>query len=193
MLRRVVSVVQARTARLRRRFLRRAQIALERRAHGNDQDAWQERRAATARRPATGARAPRPTSAPLADTGVPSPYALAEVIARRHIDWDSVGNRQALLEDIFQTPYSDLFDPANGSPLYIGQTHKADGTVVRGRPKFARKSKDAISSVDLEGVRNLAQLAERLGATRLARRSGPERVRHDLRRSRRARRNPRST
>ena len=90
------------------------------------------------------------------------------MIARRHIDWDSVGNRQALLEDIFQTPYSDLFDPANGSPLYIGQTHKADGTVVRGRPKFTRKSKDAISSVDLEGVRNLAQLAERLGASRLA-------------------------
>ena len=123
---------------------------------------------ATASRPGTGARATRPTSAPLADTGVPSPYALAEVIARRHIDWDSVGNRQALLEDIFQTPYSDLFDPANGSPLYIGQTHKPDGTVVRGRPKFARKAKDLITSVDLQGVRNLSQLAERLGATRLA-------------------------
>ena len=89
----------------------------------------------TARRSTAAPRGRRPSSAPLADIGVPSPYALAEVIARRHIDWDSVGNRPALLEDIFQTPYSDLFDPANGSPLYVGQTHKADGTVVRGRPE----------------------------------------------------------
>ena len=123
----------------------------------------------TARRSTAAPRGRRPSSAPLADIGVPSPYALAEVIARRHIDWDSVGNRPALLEDIFQTPYSDLFDPANGSPLYVGQTHKADGTVVRGRPKFTRKSKETTTAlVDLEGVHNLAQLADRLGASRLA-------------------------
>ena len=91
------------------------------------------------------------------------------MIARRHIDWDSVGNRPALLEDIFQTPYSDLFDPANGSPLYIGQTHKADGTVVRGRPKFTRKAKESTTTLlDFDGVRNLAQLVERLGTSKLA-------------------------
>ena len=41
--------------------------------------------------------------------------------------------------------------------------------MVRGRPKFTRKSKETTTTlVDLEGVRNLAQLAERLGASRLA-------------------------
>jgi len=126
-------------------------------------------KSAAARRSGAAADVARPDSAPLAETGVPSPYALAEAIARRHIDWDSVANRPALLEEIFQTPYAELFDPVNGSPLYIGQTVKADGTVVRDRPKFARRPlNDTSEPIDFEGVRNLSQLAERLGASRLA-------------------------
>lgn len=118
----------------------------------------------------SGATLPEPKdSAPLADIGVPSPYALAELIAHRSIDWDSVPNRPALLEQIFQTPYADLFDPANGSPLYVGQTLQADGRVVRERPDFSRgagRSKGTAlgTDVDLSGVRNLAQLVKRLGA-----------------------------
>ncbi len=121
----------------------------------------------TAARPVSAARSARSESARPADIGVPSPYALAELMTRRHIDWDAVGNRRRLLEEIFQTPYSDLFDPANGSPLYIGQTLQRDGSVTRQRPDLARR-KDALEAAnDLEGVRNLAQLIERLGVSKL--------------------------
>jgi hypothetical protein len=103
------------------------------------------------------------------DVGVPSPYALAELIARRRIDWDSVPNRRALLEEIFQTPYSDLFDPAHGSPLYVGQKLESDGSVTRRRPDFERYGRGADREVpDFQGVSNLAQLVERLGAAKLA-------------------------
>ncbi len=108
-------------------------------------------------------------AAPLADIGVPNPYALAEVVARRHIDWASVSNPRALLEEIFQTPYGDLFDPANGSPLYIGQHLRADGSVVRTRPSPTKNSKPLLArDDDLQSIHNLAQLTERLGAARLA-------------------------
>lgn len=123
----------------------------------------------TAARPVSAARSARKESTRLADIGVPSPYALAELITRRHIDWDAVGNRRALLEEIFQTPYSDLFDPANGSPLYVGQTLQRDGSVTRQRPELARhKDPRAEPSTNgLAGVRNLAQLVERLGTSKL--------------------------
>jgi hypothetical protein len=120
-------------------------------------------------RAAPPARSARKARARLADTGVPSPYAMAEVITRRHIDWDAVGNRRALLEEIFQTPYSDLFDPANGSPLYIGQALQGDGSVKRQRPDFARpEAAREVPANQMEGVRNLAQLVERLGSSKLA-------------------------
>lgn len=123
------------------------------------------KRAARATSPS---RSKRKDSARSADIGVPSPYAMAELITRRHIDWDAVGNRRALLEEIFQTPYSDLFDPANGSPLYIGQSLQRDGSVTRQRPEFARrKGAREVSADDLHGVRNLAQLVERLGTSNL--------------------------
>jgi len=114
-------------------------------------------------------------SAPLADIGVPSPYALAELIAHRSIDWNAVPNRPALLEQIFQTPYGDLFDPASGSPLYIGQTLRSDGSVLRQRPEFSHGSGKARSEAsrfdtdaDLSDVRDLAQLVKRLGTQSLS-------------------------
>lgn len=121
----------------------------------------------TPRRAAAKASARR--DSPLANIGVPSPYALAQLITRRRIDWNAVSNPRALLEEIFQTPYRDLFDPANGSPLYIGQSVKPDGSVTHGRPQFARsRSKKAGRSVDVTDVRNMAQLAEKLGSSHLA-------------------------
>ncbi|MEO6629283.1 MAG: C2 family cysteine protease [Aquihabitans sp.] len=120
------------------------------------------------KRPAATAKGGR-DAAPLADIGVASPYALAEMISRRHIDWDSVPNRPALLEDVFQTPYQDLFDPASGSPLYIGQQVQSNGSVVRSRPDFDRErlaKEDA--SIDFEGVRTMADLVERFGSAHLA-------------------------
>ena len=105
---------------------------------------------------------------PLADVGVPSPYALAQVITRQRIDWDAIGDRRAVLEEIFQTPYGDLFDPQNGSPLYVGQRRQPDGSVIRRRPEFTRRKGSSDGSLDdLQGVRNLAQLVERLGSARL--------------------------
>ena len=52
--------------------------------------------------------------------GVINPYALAAFISGRQIDWTAVPNHAALLEDILQTPYNELFDPVYGGPLYTG-------------------------------------------------------------------------
>lgn len=113
-------------------------------------------------------RKPRRTaerSSPLADVGVPSPYALAESIVGHRIDWDTVVDRRALLEQVFQTPYADLFSPSNGSPLYIGQDRRDDGTVTRRRPSLRRG--DA-AEIDVEDVRTLADLVARFDRTKAA-------------------------
>ena len=105
-------------------------------------------------RSASPPRKPRRTaerSGPLADVGVPSPYALAESIVGHRIDWDAVIDRRALLEQIFETPYADLFSPSNGSPLYIGQDRRDDGTVVRRRPSLRR---DDAGETDFDGRPN---------------------------------------
>jgi len=53
-------------------------------------------------------------------TAVINPYALAEVIAGRRINWALVEDKRRLLEDILQTPYEELFDPKFQGPLYFG-------------------------------------------------------------------------
>lgn len=105
--------------------------------------------------------AARAVASPLADVGVPSPYALAELIVGRPIDWKAVDDRPALLESVFQMPYGDLFSPANGSPLYLGQSRGKDGKVHRGRPTLDRK---ATAEPDLGDVHTLAELVSRIGA-----------------------------
>jgi hypothetical protein len=103
------------------------------------------------------------------NTGVPSPYALAELVARRRIDWSKVPNRPALLEEILQTPYEDLFDPTLNSPLYFGQNRNKDGTILRSRPEFsAETASDVHRSMRAEAVSNLAELVEALGSRELA-------------------------
>ncbi len=54
------------------------------------------------------------------NNGVINPYALAEVIADRKIPWKDLPDASRVLEDILQTPYEELFDPAFGGPLYTG-------------------------------------------------------------------------
>jgi hypothetical protein len=116
----------------------------------------------------------RRTESPLANTGVPNPYALAEIIANRSIDWDHIDNRPALLEEIFQTPYAQLFDPANGSPLYVGRVQRPDGTIVRERPRLkdhadsTSSDLDAVDVPDVSDVRTFTELAQRLGVKSLA-------------------------
>lgn len=53
-------------------------------------------------------------------TAVINPYALAEVVAGRRINWALVQDKRRLLEDILQTPYEELFDPKYQGPLYFG-------------------------------------------------------------------------
>lgn len=103
------------------------------------------------------------------NTGVPSPYALAELVARRRIDWSAVPNRPALLEEILQTPYEDLFDPTLGSPLYLGQNRNKDGAVLRSRPEFISETAGGgRRSAKAEAVSNLAELVAALGERQLA-------------------------
>lgn len=52
--------------------------------------------------------------------GVINPFALAEEVSGRHIDWDTVPNVPELLEELLQTPYHELFDPVHEGPLYTG-------------------------------------------------------------------------
>jgi len=101
-------------------------------------------------------------------TGVPSPYALAELVARRRIDWSNVKNRPALLEEILQTPYEDLFDPALNSPLYLGLSRNKDGAVVRNRPEFTAATASNVPNTTAGTVSNLAELVEALGSKELA-------------------------
>ncbi|MBI1282109.1 MAG: hypothetical protein GC179_28540 [Anaerolineaceae bacterium] len=54
------------------------------------------------------------------NNGVINPYALAEVIADRKIPWKELPDAPRVLEDILQTPYEELFDPAFEGPLYTG-------------------------------------------------------------------------
>jgi hypothetical protein len=66
-------------------------------------------------------------------TGAPSPYALAELATGRAVDWSAVSDRVSVLEEIFDTPYSELISAAD-SPLFYGSNFRDDGTVVRERP-----------------------------------------------------------
>ncbi len=49
-------------------------------------------------------------------TGVSNPYAIAEIVAGRRIRWDSLDNRDKVLESILHIPEKDIFD-INKNPL----------------------------------------------------------------------------
>lgn len=53
------------------------------------------------------------------NVGVSNPYALAEVILKKKVNWKKV-DTQKLLEKTFSMPYEKLFDPKFDSPLYTG-------------------------------------------------------------------------
>jgi calpain family cysteine protease len=66
--------------------------------------------------------------APLA-IGVINPFALAELRSGQRVDWRTIGDRAAYVEQALGFPYSKLFDPANGSPLYPGLRLEGDVAV----------------------------------------------------------------
>jgi hypothetical protein len=53
------------------------------------------------------------------NVGVSNPYALAEVVLKKKVNWKRV-NSQKLLEKTLGMPYEKLFDPKFDSPLYAG-------------------------------------------------------------------------
>jgi hypothetical protein len=105
-----------------------------------------------------------------------NPYALAETVIGRPIDWSQVSDRRAFLEQTFQTPYEQLFDPAFGSPVYLGFTLDDHGRVVAAPPTApaarnkrapipadAESDADRYPEIDLSRVRTLADLRALVG------------------------------
>jgi hypothetical protein len=73
--------------------------------------------------------------------GVINPYALAEVVLRKKINWRKVANPQKLLGDTLGHPYASLFDPKSDSPLYAGLTlDRASKNMLRLEGAAATKS-----------------------------------------------------
>lgn len=60
------------------------------------------------------------TEGSLNSTAVMNPYALAEVVSGRRINWQEVKNSPELIASILQTPWEELFDPKFSGPLYFG-------------------------------------------------------------------------
>jgi hypothetical protein len=68
------------------------------------------------------------------NVGAANPYAIAELVMKKKINWKSVDSK-ALLEKTFDMPYEELFDPKNGSPLYAGVNVEG----IRGNLKITPK------------------------------------------------------
>lgn len=77
----------------------------------------------------TGKPLTEPPQGAAAPGSVINPYALAELVAGRRIEWKSVEDKPALLEQLLGAPYQELFDPRHGGPLYIGGARQADGSM----------------------------------------------------------------
>lgn len=98
-----------------------------------------------------------------------NPYALAEVIAGKPIDWKQVDDKPALLEQILGAPYEELFDPKYGGPLYIGGARQADGSMRAQRSSLldvevARGANDVERPpiAELAGLTSLKDIARTL-------------------------------
>ncbi|WKE66323.1 C2 family cysteine protease [Gallaecimonas kandeliae] len=100
-------------------------------------------------------------------TGVINPYALAEYLSGRKINWQQVENIPELLENILQTPYQELFDPKHEGPLYTGLKLTSKGTLDRFHsPIFSAKVEMAKDDLDipiehLDKVQMLGDLGSR--------------------------------
>lgn len=62
--------------------------------------------------------------------GVVNPFALAEVVKGKRINWKGVLDPSKLLEDTLGRPYDELFDPKHDSPLYPGLKLHTDTLMV---------------------------------------------------------------
>ena len=95
------------------------------------------------------------------NNAVINPYALANLLAGRVIDWSNVEDKPRLLESILQHPYDELFDPKYGGPLYLGFAYEKGRLVRTDVPalhsEIVLPSSD-VESADLSDVHVLADL-----------------------------------
>ena len=98
-----------------------------------------------------------------------NPYALAEAIAGGPIDWSTILEPRAVLEDLLRTPYEQLFDPKFDSPVYLGFELNRDGVMKQKPVKPIDADVDAqpddqrFPALDPSEIRRLADLAPYVG------------------------------
>ena len=97
-------------------------------------------------------------------SAVVNPYALAELVAARRIDWSRVEHRPRLLEELLQTPYQELFDPKFDSPLYVGFRLNDELQLVRQPVELPAEPAEGTNDLqqmplDAAAIRHLADLA----------------------------------
>ncbi len=95
-----------------------------------------------------------------------NPYALAELIAGRKLNWKEMPDRKRMLEDILQTPYEELFDPIYEGPLYTGLRLNSKMQLERVRSplldiEVRLDINDFEQPLDLIDIRKLADLGPR--------------------------------
>lgn len=70
------------------------------------------------------------------NVGVINPYALAEVMMKKRVNWKRIADPRALLEKTLGLPYEKMFDPKNDSPLYAGLVfHRETQSMARAEVK----------------------------------------------------------
>lgn len=112
----------------------------------------------------TGPAVREPPKGPAAPGCAINPYALAEVMSGKRIDWKRVEDKPALLEQILGAPYEELFDPQYGGPLYIGGARQEDGSMKAQRSTLldveVRKGSDDLERAPLAELGGLSTLKE---------------------------------
>jgi hypothetical protein len=96
---------------------------------------------------------------PPPSAGVINPYALAELIAGRKINWKQIAEPKRMLEELLQTPYHELFDPRHNSPLYLGFRRGENRQMVPARPAILDiKPRDLVTDLELNPIFDATRL-----------------------------------
>jgi hypothetical protein len=95
-------------------------------------------------------------------SAVINPYALAELVAGRRIEWKQVEDAPRLLEELLQTPYEQLFDPKYDSPLYLGFRLNDELALERVAVELPEVQQDAGNDLEHfpDGVGAIGRLAD---------------------------------
>jgi Calpain family cysteine protease len=95
-----------------------------------------------------------------------NPYALAELVAGRKINWKEVKDKRKMLEELLLTPYEELFDPIYEGPLYMGLRVSKNNKLERVRSPLLDVNvrvdvNDLESSIDAFDIKFLRDLSPR--------------------------------